>query len=237
MNGTQIDVDNEGAMGHNCLISQTRIMGRRDKSETRRKEILGACYQVVAKSGLEGATLKSIGHEMGVAPSLLMHYFVSKEALIESLVDHMIEKMDSTFLERMEHLPTARERLELFLEKNLSFELPDAVDSKVFYGAFYLSLSNERVRESFRRVYDHDCTVICRLVTEYAREEGIEGLHPDLLAIQIVSFIEGLYIYKVVYGDSPELRAAAEGVRQIIWRHLVGGAVGETGVLLEHDKH
>src|SRR3989304_3650514 len=112
-------------------------MARKDKSESRRKEILEACYQVVAKSGLEGATLKSIGREMGVAPSLLMHYFASKEELIQSLVDYMIQKMDSTFLERMEHIPAARERLELFLEKNLSFELPDAVDCKGFYGAFY----------------------------------------------------------------------------------------------------
>jgi len=197
-------------------------MGRKDKSEERRKEILEACYQVVAKSGLEGATLKSIGREMGVAPSLLMHYFASKEELIQSLVDFMIQKMDSTFLERMEQIPTARERLELFLEKNLSFELPDAVDSKVFYGAFYLSISDERVRQSFRRVYDHDRAVISRLVSDYAAEAGIRDLHPDLLAIQVVSLIEGLYLYKVVYGNSRELRAAVEGVRQMIWRHLAG---------------
>jgi AcrR family transcriptional regulator len=198
-------------------------MGRKDKSEERRKEILEACYQVVAKKGLEGATLKSIGREMGVAPSLLMHYFASKEELIQSLVDYMIQKMDSTFLERMEHIPTARERLELFLEKNLSFELPDAVDSKVFYGAFYLSISDERVRQSFRRVWDHDRAVIARLVSDYAGETGTQGLRPELVAIPIVALIEGLYLLKVVYGDSQELRAAVDGVRQMIWRH-VGGA-------------
>jgi AcrR family transcriptional regulator len=213
-------------------------MGRRDKSETRRREILEACYQVVAKSGLEGATLKSIGREMGVAPSLLMHYFASKVELIQSLVDYMIQKMDTTYLERMEQLPTARERLELFLDKNLSFELPDAVDGKVFYGAFYLSLSDERVRESFRAVYDHDQAVIARLVTDYAREVEIAGLDPERLAIQIVSFIEGLYLYKVVYGDSPKLHGAVEGVRRMIWHSLQGADTNETPdskVLREHD--
>jgi AcrR family transcriptional regulator len=215
-------------------------MGRKDKSETRRKEILEACYQVVAKRGLEGATLKSIGREMGVAPSLLMHYFANKLELIQSLVDYMIQKMDTTFLDSMEKLPTARERLELFLEKNLSFELPDAVDSKVFYGAFYLSLSDERVRESFRKVYDHDQAVISRLISEYAEEARVEGLCPNLVAIQIVSFIEGLYLYKVVYGDSQELRAAVEGVRKMIWHYLWGVESAETtktSVLAEHDKH
>jgi AcrR family transcriptional regulator len=198
-------------------------MGRKDKSEERRKEILEACYQVVAKKGLEGATLKSIGREMGVAPSLLMHYFASKEALIQSLVDFMIQKMDYTFLERMEHIPTAKAKLELFLEKNLSFELPDAVDSKVFYGAFYLSIGDERVRQSFRRVYDHDQAVLSRLITDYAAEAGIRDLRPDLLAIQIIALFEGLYLYKVVYGNTPELRAAVEGVRRIIWRSLEAG--------------
>jgi AcrR family transcriptional regulator len=195
-------------------------MGRKDKSEERRKEILEACYQVVARKGLEGATLKSIGKEMGVAPSLLMHYFASKEELIQSLVDFMIQKMDFTFLERMRHIPTARERLELFLEKNLSFELPDAVDNKVYYGAFYLSIGDERVRQSFRRVYDHDRAVLSRLLTDYAAEAGIRDLSPDLQAIQIIALFEGLYLYKVVYGDTRELRDAADGVRQIIWRNL-----------------
>jgi AcrR family transcriptional regulator len=200
-------------------------MGRRDKSEERRKEILEACYQVVAKNGLEGATLKSIGREMGVAPSLLMHYFANKEALIQSLVDFMIRKMDYTFLERMENIAAARDRLELFLEKNLSFELPDAVDNKVFYGAFYLSIGDERVRQSFRRVYDHDRAVLSRLIADYAAEAGLKDLRPDLLAIQILSLFEGLYLFKVVYGNSPELREAVGGVRRIIWRSLEAGVL------------
>lgn len=198
-------------------------MGRRDKSDVRRMEILEACYQVVAAKGLEGATLKRIGKEMGVAPSLLMHYFASKEDLIQSLVDYMILKMDTAFLAQMEQLPTARERLQLYLNKNLSFEVPQAVDDKVFYGAFYLSLSDERIRRSFRKVYDHDRAVIRKLLADYAAEVGIEGLEPGLLAIQWVSFFEGLYLYRVVYGDSRQLREAVEGVRDLIWRHLEGG--------------
>ena len=198
-------------------------MGRRDKSDVRRMEILEACYQVVAAKGLEGATLKRIGKEMGVAPSLLMHYFASKEDLIQSLVDYMILKMDTAFLAQMEQLPTARERLQLYLNKNLSFEVPQAVDDKVFYGAFYLSLSDERIRRSFRKVYDHDRAVIRKLLADYAAEAGIEGLEPGLLAIQWVSFFEGLYLYRVVYGDSRQLREAVEGVRDLIWRHLEGG--------------
>ncbi len=211
-------------------------MGRKDKSEARRREILEASYKVVAKSGLEGATLKSIGREMGVAPSLLMHYFANKEELIQSLVDYMIQKMDSTFLERLQDIPTAKERLELFLEKNLSFELPDAVDSKVFYGAFYLSINDERVRQSFRRIYDHDQAVIRRLVADYAAEAGLQGLLPELIAIQIVSLIEGLYLYKVVYGNSLELQAAVQGVRQMIWAHLGAPETNGKSVLPGHAR-
>jgi len=198
-------------------------MGRTDKSDIRRAEILEACYQVVAAKGLEGATLKRIGKEMGVAPSLLMHYFASKEELIHSLVEYMIRKMDTAFLAQMEQLPTARERLQLYLNKNLSFEVPQAVDDKVFYGAFYLSLSDERIRRSFRKVYNHDRAVIRKLLCDYVAEAGIDGLEPDLLAIQWVSFFEGLYLYRVVYGDSRQLREAVEGVRDLIWRHLEGG--------------
>ena len=192
-------------------------MGRKDKSHLRRKEIIENCYNVIAQHGWENATLKRIGKEMGVAPSLLMHYFSSKEELFHSVFDYMIERMDSTYLEKISPTASSRKRLELFLETNLSFELPNAVADNVFYGALYLSLKDEKLKKSFRKIYDHDRDLISKMVRNLIDEENLEGINPELVAVQIVSFIEGLYLFRVVYGNRPLLHSAISNVRRIIW--------------------
>ena len=203
------------------MIIQTK-MGRKSKSTIRRREIMESCYRVVAEKGLEGATLKRIGKEMGVSPSLLMHYFASKEDMILALVDFMVQKMDKAYLQAARKTMRARERLALYIDKNLNFEIPQSVEDKVFYGSFYLALSDDWIRGSFRRMYDHDHKMIVDLIKDYMQEEGIRNLNPELLAIQLISNIEGFYMYRVVHGDSPELDQAVESFKQTLWKTLEG---------------
>jgi AcrR family transcriptional regulator len=197
-------------------------MGRKSKTTIRRREIMESCYKVIARKGLEGATLKQIGVEMGVSPSLLMHYFASKEEMILALVDYMVEKMDRTYHRAVKQRDSAEERLCLYIDKNFNFEIPQSVEDKVFYGSFYLALSDERVRTRFRRMYEHDHKMIVGLIKDYMEERGIENLNPDLLAIQLISTIEGFYLYRVVHGDSPELNQAAAGYKESLWNLLRG---------------
>jgi len=204
------------------LFDCSNKVGRKSKSTVRRREIVESCYQVIAKRGLEGATLKRIGREMGVSPSLLMHYFASKEEMILALVDYMVERMDRTYHRAIKQTKSAEERLTLYIDKNLDFEIPQSVEDKVFYGSFYLALSDERIRARFRRMYEHDHQMIVGLIKDYMEETGIENLDPDLLAIQLISTIEGFYLYRVVHGDSPELNQAAVGYKASLWSLLRG---------------
>ena len=182
-----------------------------------------SCYQVIARKGLEGATLKQIGREMGVSPSLLMHYFASKEEMILALVDYMVERMDRTFRRAIRQTKSATERLALYIDKHSDFEIPQSVEDKVFYGSFYLALSDERIRARFRRMYEHDRKMIVGLIRDYMEETGIEDMDPNLLAIQLISNIEGFYLYRVVHGDSPELTKAAACYKESLWNLLRGG--------------
>jgi AcrR family transcriptional regulator len=181
-----------------------------------------SCYQVIARKGLEGATLKQIGKEMGVSPSLLMHYFASKEEMILALVDYMVEKMDRTYRQAIRQTSSATERLSLYIDKNFDFEIPQSVEDKVFYGSFYLALIDERVRARFRRMYQHDHEMIVGLIKDYMEETGTRNLNPDLLAIQLISTIEGFYLYRVVHGDSSELNQAAAEYKECLWNLLRG---------------
>lgn len=56
--------------------------------EDRREQILTSAIQVFARKGFSRATNKDIAHEAGITPGLIYHYFESKEALLNAIVEH-----------------------------------------------------------------------------------------------------------------------------------------------------
>ncbi len=194
-------------------------MGR-SKTDIRKKEIVESCYRIISKKGLKAATLKAIGKEMNVAPSLLMHYFKNKEEMIIAVVDYMVQQMDRAYINEMQKLPTARERLAYYLNRTLDLNVAANVDDRVFYTCFYLTMENKKIRESFVRMYDHDEKIISQLLMDYMEETNITGFDPKSFAIQITAFVEGFYYYKMIYGESDELKKSISRLKEAVFREL-----------------
>ncbi|GAC1365845.1 MAG: TetR/AcrR family transcriptional regulator [Ktedonobacteraceae bacterium] len=55
--------------------------------EDRREQIIDAAMQVFAQKGFVRATNKDIAQEAGITPGLIYHYFASKEALLQAIVE------------------------------------------------------------------------------------------------------------------------------------------------------
>lgn len=198
-------------------------MGRKSKADQRRREILEHCYQIMGEEGLEGVTLKNIGNQMGVAPSLIMHYFKNKEEILTELVDFLTESMDRAYLPQLDKLNSAKEKLEFYIDKTLHFDVASSVNDQVFYGCFYLSIRNEEIRHRFARMYDHDEKLLKKLIEEYLIECGPVNVDSTILSIQIASIIEGFYFLRMIEGDRKELLDALENTREIIWSLLKSG--------------
>lgn len=70
-------------------------MGRTDKSEARRAEIIQAATAVFAEHGYEGTTNKRIAQALAertgtvVTPQLIYHYFASKQALFQAVMQQL----------------------------------------------------------------------------------------------------------------------------------------------------
>jgi len=50
----------------------------KDKTETRKKEIIESFQQVISEEGIEGASIGKIAANTGIHPSLIIHYFKNK---------------------------------------------------------------------------------------------------------------------------------------------------------------
>ena len=62
-------------------------MGRKSKADVRKKEILEHFYIVLKQEGFENASIAKIANLMDVNPSLLIHYFKTKEEMVFAFVE------------------------------------------------------------------------------------------------------------------------------------------------------
>lgn len=67
-------------------------MGRKSVKEPRQKEIIKGFYKLAKKEGLENASIAKTAETIGINPSLIMHYFKSKEHLVYGLVEYILDK-------------------------------------------------------------------------------------------------------------------------------------------------
>lgn len=85
-------------------------MAKADKKDIRRQEIVAAAQAVAARDGAEGATLRAIAAEAGMAANAVLYYFGSHAEIIAAAV----QASSGRFLEKLadaddlEMAPTAR---------------------------------------------------------------------------------------------------------------------------------
>jgi AcrR family transcriptional regulator len=63
------------------------------KSAERRSEILHAAYRTLAEKGFEGLRMRDIAKRAGIDHSTLHYYFAGKEALIDAIVDYIVQDL------------------------------------------------------------------------------------------------------------------------------------------------
>jgi len=68
------------------------------KAEARKPEILENYYQVLIEEGFEGTSIGKIAKRMSIHPSLIIHYFKTKENMTVELVDRDMFKRFRDYL-------------------------------------------------------------------------------------------------------------------------------------------
>jgi AcrR family transcriptional regulator len=87
---------------------------RREHAEARRLQLIDTALDVFAAKGLEAATVKDLSDAAGVAQGLLYHYFPSKEALLEAVLErHYFLPEIRRILSADRHRPAAEVLLEV----------------------------------------------------------------------------------------------------------------------------
>ncbi len=153
--------------------------------EQYRKELLGKCFDLFAQKGYAAITMRQIAECLGVSTGTLYHYFSSKQALFEQLVEEMCQQDISAALAELGERKTPQEAMEVlgkYLVKNEDY----FIKWTYLVVDFCQYQDSQEISEKhvFRRVIQRYQQVICDFL-------GIEDL---VLASLVLSLVDGLFL-------------------------------------------
>ena len=179
-------------------------MGRKSLKEVRQKEIILAFYTVSKREGLENSSISKVAKEMDINPSLVMHYFNTKEDLVFGLIHFILERYKSIFTSDVS-TDNIRAKLLNIVNNLFSKKWNTFIDDSVFYSCFALIFRSEKIKEEFKKMQEH-----LREELSLAIQEGIDNdiIHIDTTSHEaadlIYNLLAGSYLYLSLYDDTKE---------------------------------
>jgi AcrR family transcriptional regulator len=190
------------------------------KTDIRKTEILEYFQEVLGEEGFEGASMAKIARKMGVNPSLLIHYFSTKEEMVLALVDFVLEKYESLILEKTREVSGTEQRLETLVDTLFSKDWISVIDTSAFYSCYYLTFRNQKVKRRMQKLYQRFAKGL-KEILESGMEEGIICKDdPEKLADFIIYLVEGLSFYRNISGGNRYYVGNVEYLKDKVWSML-----------------
>jgi len=175
-------------------------MGRKSLKETRQQEIVKIFYKVAKKEGYENTSIAKIAKVMDINPSLIIHYFETKEDLTYALIDHILDRYlliytikqhDQATLEDLQHT------IEMLFSKkwNLLF------DDGLFYTFYALAFREKKIKLKYKVILDSLRAGLARMIEQCNAGRLTEVADPQNTADFIFVLVDGAYFYLSLEND------------------------------------
>jgi AcrR family transcriptional regulator len=157
-----------------------------------RKELLSKCFDLFAEKGYSAITMRQIAEGLGVSTGTLYHYFPSKKALFEQLVEEICERDVLLARAELEGLQTLQERVEAigkFVAKNEAYYIKWT----------YLQVDFSQHQDS-KELQNSDAFL--RATNRYLQElYNVLGIEDSVLAWFMMSLLDGLILERLMENE------------------------------------
>lgn len=178
-------------------------MGRKSLKPIRQKGIIKAFYKVAKKEGLENASIAKVATELDVNPSLVMHYFKTKQDMVHGLVEYILERYRLIYVpENGTSDPT--DKLRKTIRNLFSRQWARLFDDSVFYSCFSLIFRDAALKVLYKELHDHLRQMLRDALKEARDNEVIEVEDVEKAADLIFIFVEGTYYYLSMVSNKDE---------------------------------
>ena len=171
-------------------------MGRKSLKEIRQKEIIQAFYHVAKSQGLENTSIAKVAKYLEINPSLILHYFKTKDELLSGLIELNLEKYYHIYQSSHKGINTLEDLIRL-INDLFSRKWNELYDDGVFYSCYALIYRDEKIKESYKRLHDQLRTWLLEALQEAVDKEIIDYPNTSIedTAQIIFALIEGAYYY------------------------------------------
>ncbi len=186
---------------------------KRLRHDERRRRIIDTTLTCLARHGAEGTTLRSVCREMGVAPSLVTHFFDGWHDLLFAAYEMIAEQFISQLAPLLEQdFPSERARMDELIRRYLRTDWAGENTIGANIALWQLSRSVVDLREPFSRCLEDRKRVLRQALTRLADEENAR-IDVDEMTTCFILMLDGVWLeLSLNPGNIVEERA-----RQLCW--------------------
>jgi len=175
-------------------------MGRKSLKEARKQEIIKVFYQVAKKEGYENTSIAKIAKVMDINPSLIIHYFDTKEGMTYALIDHILDRYLSIYSARHKgkaNLADLEKTIDMLFSKkwNLLF------DDGLFYTFYALAFREKKIKLKYKLILDALRNGLASIIEQCNSQGLIQVENPQVTADYIFVLVDGAYFYLSMESD------------------------------------
>jgi len=161
--------------------------------ERRKSEIIKAFYNEANKKGLESTSIATVAEKAGVNPSLVIHYFKSREGLLLSLVDYILDRYLKIY--PVGNTVDSKEKLTETIENLFSRKWNRLFSDGVFYSCYAQIYQNKQFKDRFKELHDLLHEKLKRTLDEAVENQVIELDNTAEMSEIIFALVDGAYYY------------------------------------------
>jgi AcrR family transcriptional regulator len=181
-------------------------MKKRLNADIQKPKIVRQFYKTILAEGFEGASIAKVAQRMKIHPSLILHYFGSKENLTLALVDFVINEYGSLLKEFKSHDLAPEDRLERLLEALWSREYDEKIDVAGAFAVLAVSFRNDKIHQKIRLLYQGLKQFLIRELTGLMNHQVIAAQDPAQMAEIIMTMAEGARHFRRFFIEAEDLR-------------------------------
>ncbi|MCF0052498.1 TetR family transcriptional regulator [Dyadobacter sp. LJ53] len=179
-------------------------MGRKSLKEARQKEIIKEFYKLAKKEGIENTSIAKIAKKMDINPSLIIHYFQTREDLVYGLIEYILDKYQLIYKVSTKKPLDSRAALLEIMDNIFSKKWNTLFDDGLFYSCYSLTFRESKARNMYKKLLDSLREALGNHIRQ-CREEGVLlADNVEAVADNIFILVDGAYFYLSLVSDKKE---------------------------------
>ncbi|KYP16266.1 TetR family transcriptional regulator [Flavihumibacter sp. CACIAM 22H1] len=189
-------------------------MGRKSLKESRQPEIIKAFYKLAKREGLENASIAKTAALININPSLIIHYFQTREQLVSALIEFILERYLQIFKTPTISEEDPKKRLLTVIDKLFSHKWNILFDDSVAYSCYSMVFRDKKVKAKFKVVLDQLRHNLEAMIKDANEAGEMNVADPARAADMVFVIVDGAYYYLSLESNKDEYRKKLEFYKQ-----------------------